>query len=88
MFLKFRQIFCFVYSYRKYNLFGDTFIKQPIHADHTTFTTDFGVSFGLIICFDIVMKVPAVDLIDSGIQNFIMPTMWYSELPFDTGKFD
>lgn len=74
--------------YRKFNLFGDAGIRKTGNADLTTFTTDFNVTFGIIICFDIVVSTPAVDLVNRGVKNFIMPTMWYSELPFSTGKIN
>lgn len=73
-------------SYRKFNLFGDNATSQTTIADRSTFTTDFNVTFGLIICFDIIMETPAIDLVKRGVRNFIMPTMWYSELPFLSSK--
>lgn len=52
------------------------------------FDTDFNVTFGHFICFDLLFKTPATDLVlDHGIENIIFPTMWYSELPFLTGKW-
>lgn len=74
------------FSYRKFNLFGDNATSQSVIPDYSTFTTDFNVTFGLIICFDIIMETPAIDLVKRGVRNFIMPTMWYSELPFLSSK--
>lgn len=72
--------------YRKYNLFNDDNITRTTKPDYSTFITDFNVTFGLFICFDIVLYDPAVKLVERGIQNFIMNTMWFSVLPFSTGQ--
>lgn len=78
-------IICYFHSYRKFNLFNDDNITRTSRPDYSTFITDFNVTFALFICFDIVLYNPAVKLVERGIQNFIMPTMWFSELPFSTG---
>lgn len=74
------------FRYRKFNLFNDDNITRTSKPDYSTFITDFNVTFGLFICFDIVLHDPAVKLVERGIRNFIMPTMWFSVLPFATGK--
>lgn len=48
----------------------------------STFTTDFGVTFGHFTSSDILFELPAMDLIAKGIKNIIFPTKWFSELPF------
>ncbi|XP_037052329.1 vanin-like protein 1 isoform X1 [Bradysia coprophila] len=68
--------------YRKYNLFGESGISQSSTADMSTFTTDFGVTFGHFICFDLMFQAPALNLVAQGIKDFVFPTMWFSELPF------
>lgn len=70
--------------YRKYNLFGESGITKPTTVDMSTFTTDFGVTFGHFICFDLMFQEPALDLVAKGIKDFVFPTMWFSELPFLT----
>ncbi|GAB0091471.1 Vanin-like protein 2 [Sergentomyia squamirostris] len=70
--------------YRKYNLFGEAGINTTLTADKHTFTTDFNVTFGHFICFDILFEKPALELIRSGVRDFVYPTMWFSELPFLT----
>jgi pantetheine hydrolase len=51
----------------------------------STFETDFGVTFGHFICFDILFKSPALDLINNlNVTHILYPTMWYSEIPFLT----
>lgn len=50
-----------------------------------TFTTDFHVTFGMFVCFDIWMENPAMELVRRGVKNFIMPTHWHSDYPFMSG---
>lgn len=52
-----------------------------------TFETDFGVTFGTFICFDILFEKPALQLVREGVKHIIFPSMWFGELPFLTGKF-
>lgn len=74
--------------YRKFNLFGEAGINTTLVADHSTFTTDFNVTFGHFICFDLMFKVPAQELLSEyGVRDIIFPTMWFSELPFLTGVY-
>jgi len=74
-----------VAKYRKYNLFGEYYMTQTATPDITTFKTDFGVTFGIFTCFDILFRSPALELVKKhGITNIIYPTMWFSELPFLT----
>lgn len=49
-----------------------------------SFDTDFGVTFGHIICFDILHEEPAASLLKNNVTNFVFPSMWISELPFLT----
>jgi len=70
--------------YRKFNLFGEPGISVTHEADYKTFSTDFGVTFGHFICFDLMFQSPAYDLVIHDIKNIIFPTMWFSELPFLT----
>lgn len=69
--------------YRKFNLYlEDHLVRRTEKPDVAIFDTDFGVKFGLLICFDILFQSPAQQLLDSGVRNFAYPTRWYSELPF------
>jgi len=70
--------------YRKYNLFGEPGITQPSSADISKFDTDFGVTFGHFICFDLMFQSPALQLVAEGVRDIIFPTMWFSESPFLT----
>lgn len=68
--------------YRKFNLFGDPVFKPKV-ARTVTFETDFGVTFGLITCFDIVFNEPAVKLVrELNVTDIVFPSDWYNELPF------
>ncbi len=76
------ELIDFRFSYRKFNLFGESGITEPDTVDMSTFTTDFGVTFGHFICFDLMFHEPALNLVAQGIKDIIFPTMWFSELPF------
>ncbi|XP_016986846.2 vanin-like protein 1 [Drosophila rhopaloa] len=73
-----------VSRYRKVHLYGEaknnTYLPELI-----TFETDFGVTFGHFICFDILFYQPAHQLVvEQGITDFVYPAMWFSQLPFLT----
>lgn len=71
--------------YRKYNLFNEPGTSVTRQAELSHFETDFGVTFGQFICFDILFKSPAVDLLSKlRISDFVYSAMWFSELPFMT----
>lgn len=72
----------FLEQYRKFNLFKpqEVFDKPP-SLETTYFDTPYG-RFGLITCFDMMFKSPAVDLIEKfHVDTIIFPTWWYDELP-------
>lgn len=54
--------------------------------DLITFKTNFNVTFGVCICFDLMFAEPAVNLINQGVKHFVYPTMWFSELPYLSGE--
>ncbi|EDV92303.1 vanin-like protein 1 [Drosophila grimshawi] len=73
-----------VSRYRKVHLYGEprntTFVPESI-----SFETDFNVTFGHFVCFDILFYVPAHQMaVEQGITDFIFPSMWFSQLPFLT----
>lgn len=71
--------------YRKFNLFGEAGISVTPVADVSSFTTDFNVTFGHFICFDLLFKTPTMQLLaDEMVTDIVYPTMWFSELPFLT----
>ncbi|XP_048505970.1 vanin-like protein 1 isoform X2 [Athalia rosae] len=74
-----------VSRYRKFNLFGEAGLNVTSTPDISTFTTDFGVTFGHFICFDILFKTPTLSLINHyNITDILYPTHWFSELPYLT----
>lgn len=80
-------VICILFRYRKFNLFlEDHEVRPPLTPDVITFDTDFGVKFGLLICFDLLFESPMKELLDQGVQNLAYPTMWYSHLPFLSGS--
>lgn len=77
----------FISRYRKYNLFLEgPEVRRTLDPDVVYFDTDFDVRFGLIICFDLNLQYPTADLLSRKVDNFVYPTMWWSELPFHSGK--
>lgn len=75
-----------VSRYRKWNLYGELNMDLTEIPDLSFFTTDFNVTFGHFICFDIMFHEPALKLVELGITDIIYPTMWFGQLPFLTGK--
>lgn len=68
--------------YRKFNLFGER-VDKPHAPEAVAFETDFGVTFGHFICFDLMFQKPALELVRvMNITDIIFPSMWFSEIPF------
>jgi len=75
-----------VSRYRKLHLFNERNVQVPDEKDFSVFDTDFGVTFGVVICFDIMFREPASLLANTqNISHFIFSTAWFSEVPFLTG---
>ncbi|XP_058459439.1 vanin-like protein 2 [Malaya genurostris] len=70
--------------YRKFNLFREPGTNTTHIPEVVTFETDFGVTFGVFTCFDLLFAQPALELIKRDVKNFIFPAMWTSEPPFLT----
>lgn len=73
--------------YRKTHLYRYEWYDINVlpEAELATFKTDFGVTFGHFICFDMLYWEPAEVLVkQQGITDIIYPTYWFSELPFLT----
>ena len=63
--------------YHKSHLFGEApYINQPAVPDVVNFTTSFGVTFGMFICYDIEFAGPAAELVALGIRDFVYNTEW------------
>lgn len=70
--------------YHKFNLFGET-VDKPLQPAMVTFETDFGVKFGHFVCFDLMFREPALELIRKAkITDIVFTSMWFSEMPFLT----
>ncbi|XP_058838294.1 vanin-like protein 2 [Topomyia yanbarensis] len=70
--------------YRKFNLFREAGTNTTHLPEIVTFETDFGVTFGVFTCFDLLFAQPALELIKRDVKDFIFPAMWTSEPPFLT----
>ncbi|XP_018579998.1 vanin-like protein 1 [Anoplophora glabripennis] len=69
-----------VAKYRKINLFFEPKITPG--NETVTFTTDFGITFGIFTCFDIMYYNPSKAILNSSVTDIIFPTAWTSVLPF------
>lgn len=74
------------FRYRKYNLYGETGLTPPAQLEVVNFTIRNNVTFGIFTCFDILFDEPAMMLVRNGVRNILFPTMWFSQLPYLTGK--
>ncbi|KAL7041185.1 hypothetical protein ACKWTF_000673 [Chironomus riparius] len=80
----FNRVGVIISSYRKYHLFGER-LDKPHKPALVTFDTDFGVTFGHFICFDMHFRYPAVELVRAHkVTDIIFTSKWFSELPFLT----
>jgi hypothetical protein len=74
---------CIVSKYRKFNLFGEPLMNVPNSPEMAIFDTDFGITFGHIVSYDLLFKSPAYDLIKTkSISHILFPSQWISETPF------
>lgn len=76
-----------IFRYRKYNLYAEPYFTRPNQPEEVTFETEFGVTFGIFTCFDIIFENPALKLVQKNITHFVYPTAWVSEMPFFTGNY-
>jgi predicted amidohydrolase len=74
--------------YRKYHLFDEGRLTTPDSPELITFDTDFGVTFGVLIFFDINFYSPALILArQRNVTDMVISFYWHSELPHGTGLF-
>lgn len=69
----------FLAKYHKRNLWGETNVDTP-PLEKVTFTTKFGTTFGMITCADLIYNHPALDLVEQGVKDFVMPLAWSNEM--------
>eukprot|EP01127_Copromyxa_protea_P014977 TRINITY_DN4248_c0_g1_i2.p1 TRINITY_DN4248_c0_g1~~TRINITY_DN4248_c0_g1_i2.p1 ORF type:complete len:368 (+),score=70.41 TRINITY_DN4248_c0_g1_i2:34-1137(+) len=72
-------------KYHKMNLFYEPYFSTPVNQKPQKFTTDFGVTFGMGICFDIMFKTPLYDLHEEGVTDFVFSSWWVNTPPVLTG---
>ncbi|KAH8265158.1 hypothetical protein KR044_008583 [Drosophila immigrans] len=76
-----------VSRYRKWNLYLEPQLNRTAAPEFAIFETDFDVTFGHFVCFDMLFYTPAQELIDRfRVRNLIVTKMFNSELPFLTGN--
>ncbi|KAK5582483.1 hypothetical protein RB653_004068 [Dictyostelium firmibasis] len=64
-------------KYHKSHLYGEPFFNPSTPPDPVIFSTDFNVTFGMFICFDILFEEPQKTLIEKyGIHNLVYSTEW------------
>lgn len=69
--------------YRKTHYFFSEFEKGVLpKPEIATFTTDFGVTFGHLICYDLLFYTPGQVLVEQGITDILYPNYWFQEFPF------
>ncbi|XP_071180072.1 pantetheinase-like [Mytilus edulis] len=68
-------------KYHKINLFYEYQFDVPPERKSVSFETPFG-KFGVMICFDIIFRNPAIELLENhNIDNIVFPTAWMDALP-------
>jgi hypothetical protein len=69
--------------YHKHHLYGEFMLNQDPVQDFRFFDSDFGVRFGLYICWDRVYKDPIIGLIDKyNVTSMALSTWFGDEYPF------
>lgn len=75
-----------VAKYRKKSLYLEPGFTPGSQDDkEAIFTTDFGVTFTLQVCFDVLYPGPGTsNVVERGVKDAIMSSYWVDELPFLT----
>ncbi|KAN0050095.1 hypothetical protein ACTA71_003196 [Dictyostelium dimigraforme] len=64
-------------KYHKSHLYGEPYFNPSTPPDPVIFSTDFNVTFGMFICFDILFEEPQKTLIQKyGVHNLVYSTEW------------
>lgn len=82
--LIFSRFECVDFRYRKFHPIGEQ-VQNTVEPELITFRTDFNVTFGIAVCFDLIFDTPMIALMKHGVRNFVFPTMWNAELPYTAG---
>ncbi|GAM19788.1 hypothetical protein SAMD00019534_029630, partial [Acytostelium subglobosum LB1] len=62
--------------YHKTHLFGESSYFDAAAPEAITFETSFGVTFGMMICFDIMYEQPQTMLLEKGIKHLSYASAW------------
>jgi hypothetical protein len=65
-----------VARYRKTHLYFEPWYDVPPTPDVVSFTSSFGVKFGVLICFDMLFQQPSESLIAEGITDLLFSSWW------------
>lgn len=69
-------------KYHKQNLYHEKGFNVPSKCERITFTTGFGIRFGVFTCFDMLFECPSVDLVKHfDVHDVVMPTAWMDGFP-------
>jgi len=75
-----------VAKYHKSHLYYEPQFDAPEKPEHVWFESDFGVRFGLSICFDLMFEQPQLGLYARfGVRDFLWSSWWVNEPPLITG---
>lgn len=73
---------CYLAKYHKRHLYGfEVFLYDVPPLEVVSFTTKFGVTFGMFTCFDILFDSPAINLVEEGVKSLVFTTFWGSQFP-------
>ena len=64
----------FLGKYHKQNLWGETNIDVPQDCPELSFTTSFGVKFGVVICADLIYNQPILKMLAEGVRGWCTNT--------------
>eukprot|EP00051_Salpingoeca_urceolata_P000876 m.36877 g.36877 ORF g.36877 m.36877 type:complete len:513 (+) comp11056_c0_seq3:81-1619(+) len=79
--LAFNETGAVIAKYRKFHLFYEKQFNQA-EMIPVSFTTSFGVKFGLMVCFDVMFSHPLLDLIEGqGITDLVLSSWWVNTPP-------
>ena len=77
-----------ILKYRKINLYDERRLTPGANDQILTFKTDFGATFGIFTCFDILYRHPSRTVLeDSEVTDIVFPTAWISTMPFHTCEY-
>ncbi|OXU24427.1 hypothetical protein TSAR_010107 [Trichomalopsis sarcophagae] len=72
-----------VARYRKFNPFNEFGTNVTVEPEHSSFQTDFGVTFGQFICFDLLHQKPSIYFVNNpDVKDVIFSTHWFDYPPF------